>query len=220
MNGPVIDAAFGEVDAMALLGLDAAPWENVAQTSVSLEPTSLDRQPSAYIQASWESRQRGDVAQVHVKAVRTTDHLALQLTWTQPEPARTISDYNGYADACAVLFPDNGEEAELTTMGSERLPVAGWYWRAGAAEAFEIMAHGVGTVERSAHHQVRCAARWSDDHWHVVLMRSLDLSHPNLSGVIEVPVAFAVWCGHRAERAGLKSISPAFGRLRMSGGSA
>lgn len=220
MTGQIIKAPFGEIEALELLDLDAAPWADVEQTSVSLEPTPIDRQPSAYVQTSWENKQRGDITRVDVRALCTANHLALQLTWSQPEPAHAITDYNGYADACAVLFPDNGKEAELSTMGSDELPVAGWYWRAGAAEAFEITARGLGTVERSEQHQVRCVARWSDDRWQVVLIRELDQTHPHLKGMLEVPVAFAVWCGNRAERAGIKSISPTFGRLEMPGGSA
>lgn len=220
MSATLIEAPFGDLEALDLLALDAAPWDDVERTSVSLEPTPLENQPSAYVQVSWQDKQRGNITQIDVRALCTSSHLALQLGWDQPEPIHTIGDYNAFADACAVLFPDNGKEAQLTTMGSDDLPVAGWYWRAGAAEAFEITAHGIGTVERSKQHQVRCAARWSEGRWQVVLMRDLDLVHPHLRGVFEVPVAFAVWCGVMAERAGLKSISPAFCRLRMPGGSA
>lgn len=218
MSAAVIEAPFGDAESRDLLAFDSSPWEGLDLTSIALTPTPLESQPSSYVQVSWGNRKRGNVAGVDVKALYTGDDIAISLRWHQPVPSRSINDYNAFADGCAVLFPDDGKHADIATMGSAAAPVAGWYWRAGMAEPFEISAHGIGTVERSNEHNLRSAARWSDDYWHVVLMRNLDLPHPKLRGVFEVPVAFAIWCGAQDERAGLKSYSPAFASLRLIGG--
>ena len=215
MNTSVIEASFGDAGTPELLAPGAEAWQEIEETAISLSPTPLSSQPSSYVQVSWEDRPRGDIANVYVKAMHTADEIAIQLSWSEVEPSRSINDYNVFADACAVLFPENGERAELDTMGSEEAPVVGWYWRSGNADAFEITARGIGTVERSRQHGVRSAARWVEDRWHVVLARNLDLSRPHLRNAWEVPIAFAIWRGARAERAGLKSYSPAFHCLRM-----
>jgi DMSO reductase family type II enzyme heme b subunit len=215
VNASIIEAPFGDVGVEELLMPGAEAWEGVDGTPVSLSPTPLSSQPSSYVQVSWEDKPRGDIASVFVKAMHTSDEVAIQLSWSEAAPSRSISDYHVFADACAVLFPENGEHAQLDTMGSADAPVVGWYWRSGSADAFEITARGIGTVERSGQHEVRSAARWVDDQWHVVLLRNLDVSRPHFRNTWEIPIAFAVWRGARSERAGLKSYSPAFQSLRM-----
>jgi len=215
MSSAVIEAPFGDVAEQQLLFLYEVLWQDIEPTLVSLVPTPLPSQPSAYVQVSWEDRPRGEVGGVRVKAIHSPDAIAIQLSWNQPTPVRSISDYNVYADACAVLFPADGKQAQVDTMGSEESPVTGWYWRAGSQEIHEITARGIGTVQRSKEHRVRAAARWSDDRWQVVLIGGLDMPQPHLRNAYEVPIAFAVWCGHRAERAGLKSYSPEFHHLRL-----
>jgi len=101
-------------------------------------------------------------------------------------------------------------------MGSADAPVVGWYWRAGTDEPFEITAKGIGTVDRAKEHGVRCSARWSDDRWCVTLARDIHLPHPVFGHEGEIPIAFAVWAGAAGERAGLKSHSPEFHRLRLT----
>lgn len=207
------------VDALLVAGAEA--WERCRDVPVALEPTPLEAQPSAYVQASWRERPRGNIAGLSVRALLAPDALALRLSWPQEEPRRSIDDYNVYADACAVLFPANGREAAIATMGSEQAPVCGWFWRAGTPEPFEITARGIGTVERSPAHEVQGAGWWSEGHWHVVLARRLAaasapvLLSSGTTPLAEIPVAFAVWAGARGERAGLKSHSPQFARLRL-----
>lgn len=203
------------VDELLLAGTEK--WDSIGAVQVSLEPTPLDVQPSAYVQTSWRGRERGKIASVEVKAQIADDVLALHLMWQQDDPRRTIDDYNMFADACAVLFPANGSTAAIETMGSEEAPVCGWYWRAGTELPFEITAHGIGTVDRSDVHEVRAASWWADGRWHVVLARKLAAgATPDLANATEIPVAFAVWGGACGERAGLKSHSPEFARLRLA----
>lgn len=215
MSASVIEAAYVDVEPGELLSPGASLWDDIEPISVALVPTPIESQPSAYVQVSWKDKGRGDIAAISVKALHSRDSVSIRLAWEQPSPCRSINDYNVYADACAVLFPVDGREAELSTMGSVEAPVAGWYWQAGTGEPYEITARGVGTVERSKEHQVRAANRWSADHWQVVLTRGLDLPSPHLKDTSSIPIAFAVWCGASGERAGLKSHSPEFHQLRL-----
>lgn len=204
----------------ALLESGSHEWGGAAPRAVALVPTPVESQPSVYVRVAWAGRTRGDVGEVTVRAGARAGGVVVRLDWEAPLPARRIDDWNAYADACAVLFPE-GDAAvtPIDTMGSPEHPVHGWYWRAGTDDAFSLTAHGLGTVERAADHPVRVAARWSGGRWTVVF------AAPGVPPVgegpgagVAVPAGFAVWSGVAEERAGLKSYSPewqslAFGAL-------
>jgi DMSO reductase family type II enzyme heme b subunit len=199
-----------------MLAPNGSAWNEVKGEAIELVPTPLDRQPSAYIQTAWKDKHHGAVSRVLIQAVRNDETLALRLQWDASNPQRSINDIDAYADACAVLFPGDGQEADLDTMGSADNPVVAWHWRAGTDLPFVVIAKGIGTVERCADHQVQAGSRWNDGKWQVVLARSLDSGEPSMSAGTNIPIAVAVWCGAEAERAGLKSHSPEFHRLRIS----
>jgi DMSO reductase family type II enzyme heme b subunit len=199
----------------ALLVPDAPEWTNAAESVVGLAPTPLADQPSAYVRVAWERRFRGDVREVRVRALAGKDSVAVRLEWVAANPQRRIDDWDVYADGCAVLFPADGRSAEISTMGSARKPVEGWFWRAGTEVPFSVTAKGFGTVERAKEHSVRARAQWDDGRWQVVLGRPLAADGVSLSAGGKVPVGFAVWCGAAKERAGLKSYSPGWHELRL-----
>jgi DMSO reductase family type II enzyme heme b subunit len=198
-----------------LLAPDAEEWRRVEEAAVPLEPTPLDRQPSAYVQVSWKNRPRGGIGQVRVRAALTANDLAVRLDWAALRPQRLISDLNVYPDACAVLFPADGSEADFSTMGSPQHPVRAWHWRAGS-DPFVVTATGIGSADRVAEHPVRAAARWADGRWQVVLARPLAADGVPMTKGSTLPVAFAVWSGAAQERAGLKSVSSQPWELRLA----
>ncbi len=198
-----------------LLAPEAREWEKAAEAVVSLEPTPLDRQPSAYVQTAWSDRPRGQIGDVCVRALTNADALVMRLDWAATRAQRLVSDVNVYADAAAVLFPADGGVLELATMGTPEHPVQGWHWRAGTEEPFVITATGVGTVERAPEHDVVVRARWSDGRWQVVLARPLDSEGVPLAHDSAVSMGFAVWSGSSGERAGLKSYSAQPHELRI-----
>jgi DMSO reductase family type II enzyme heme b subunit len=191
-----------------LLAPDAVEWGRAAEAVVPIGPTPLDRLPSAYVQVAWRDRPRGGIGEVRVRAAAGGGSLAVRLDWAALRPSRLISDVNVYPDACAVLFPADGREAELGTMGSPNHPVQGWHWRAGTDLPFVVTATGIGTVERAKEHPVQARARWSEGRWQVVLAGPLGAEGMPLRKGSALPVAFAVWSGAARERAGLKSYSP------------
>ena len=205
-----LEAALGE-----LLAPDAGDWDRAAEAVVPIDPTPLDRLPSAYVQVSWRDRPRGAIGEVRVRAAAVSGGLAVRLDWAALRPSRRISDLNVYPDACAMLFPADGREAEFDTMGSPKHPVQGWHWRAGMDLPFAVTATGIGTVERAKEHPVQVRSRWSEGRWQVVLGGPLGADGIPLRKGSALPVAFAVWSGAARERAGLKSYSPQPCELRL-----
>jgi steroid C-25 hydroxylase gamma subunit len=208
-------AAFSSASSGILSMPDSQIWEEATEVAVTLSPTPLERQPSAYVQTSWQQKSYGLKGSVNVTALHNSDAMAIRLAWREDRPNRSINDINVYADACAILYPENGAGADIETMGSIESPVVGWHWRAGMQEAFEFRATGIGTVERTPTHQVQARARWSADQWQVVLMRPLTVSAPRFEG--KVQIGFALWAGANAERAGIKSFTPIFHDLVLDG---
>lgn len=204
-----------EADLEKLLAAEAAEWGGAAEAVVPVDPTPLDRQPSAYVQVSWRDRRRSGIGEVRVRAASGGGGLAVRLEWSVLRPSRLISDVNVYPDACAMLFPADGREAEFDTMGSAKHPVQGWHWRAGTDLPFVVRATGIGTVERAKEHPVQVRARWSEGRWQVVLAGPLGDGGIPLRKGTALPVAFAVWSGSARERAGLKSYSPQPCELRF-----
>ena len=198
-----------------LLAPDAAEWGRTEEAAVPVDSTPLDRQPSAYVQASWRDRPRSGIAEVRVRVAAGTGGLALRLDWAALRPSRRISDVNVYPDACAVIFSADGRKADFSTMGSPKHPVRGWHWRAGTDVPFVVTATGIGSVERAAEHPVQARARWADGRWQVVLAGPIGADGIPLEEGSAMPVAFAVWSGAARERAGLKSYSPQPCELRL-----
>ncbi len=198
-----------------LLAPAGAPWKSVSETIVSLAPTPLDAQPSAYVRASWADRAHGTLASAGLSAVVAGDALYLRLRWAAAEPRLAITDNDTYADACAMLFPLDGKAAELSTMGDERRPVQAWHWRAGTALPFVITATGLGTVTRLPDHPVSVGAAWESGSWSVIFRRSLQEAGVPLSAGGSIPLGIAVWSGANNERAGLKAHTPAWLTLNL-----
>ena len=191
-----------------LLAPAGAAWQGVSETAVSLVPTPLDAQPSAYVRSSWAGRPYGTLATAGVSAVVSGGALYIRLRWSAAEPRQAITDNNTYADACAALFPLDGREAELSAMGDERHPVQAWHWRAGTALPFVITATGLGTTTRIPNHPVSVGAAWENGSWSVVFRRDLNEQGVPLAAGRSVPMGVAVWSGANNERAGIKAHTP------------
>lgn len=190
-------------------------WDEVPELSVDLVPTDLEAQPSVYVQKAWEGRPYGEGRTVRVQAALSGSDLFVRLRWAAGDPRPAITDNNVFPDACGVLFPLDGSNAELSTMGSEDWPVQAWHWRAGTADPFVVVARGLGTAERQATHAVTADASHNGEEWRVVFSRALDAKGVPLARGSAVPVGFAVWSGANNERAGLKAHSPEWVELRI-----
>jgi DMSO reductase family type II enzyme heme b subunit len=204
----VVAAARASASASELLAPAGKAWANIPGTQVSLAPTPLDAQPSAYVRAAWTGRSYGSLAAANLAAIVAGDALYLRLRWEAPHPVHAITDNNTFADACAILFPLDGVRAELTTMGDELRPVQAWHWRAGTALPFVITATGLGTASRVPNHPVSVGAAWEGGSWTVVFRRDLAASGVPLAAGASIPVGVAIWSGANGERAGIKAHTP------------
>ena len=201
--------------AAAQLGPAGTAWAAIEERVIALQPTPLDRQPSAYVRASWEGKAYGSLSAAGLSAAVFESSLFLRLRWLAPEPRLSITDNDVFADAAAVLFPMDGVGAELSTMGDEQRPVQAWHWRAGADGAFVVTARGLGTATRVPRHSVEATAEWDHGQWSVVLSRPLSGEGVPLVPGASVPCGVALWCGARGERAGLKSHTPGWVTLTL-----
>lgn len=211
----ILDARSQPLSFEELLSPDVAAWDDSAEVVISLVPTPLERQPSAYVQTVWRNRSRGEVSEVKVRALSNENSLVLRLDWAAKEPRRSINDINVYADGCAILFPANGVSAELDTMGSPEKPVAAWHWRAGEEQPFSITATGIGSVERMVEHPLKVTARWRDGRWRVAMGSPWQTESLAFAKGAAIPIAFAIWCGAASDRGGLKCYSQQFHQLRL-----
>ncbi len=189
-------------------------WTSASETHVELVPTPVDRQPSAYVQASWSQRERSGVDSLSARALVSDDHLMLRLEWSVAEASPAISDYNVFADACGVLFPSN-TTANLGTMGSQDVPVTAWYWRAGQGSPVVLTARGLGTTQPNGEHGLKAVAERAGNTWSLVLFHPTggDRNGPASGDASEI--GFAVWSGAEGERAGLKFHTPDWLQFRV-----
>ncbi|MCC7366285.1 MAG: hypothetical protein IT303_18150 [Dehalococcoidia bacterium] len=203
---------------LAAAAADLAPrgtaWTQAGEHAVPLAPTPLEAQPSAYVRTAWAARSYGTLPSVAVAAAVAGGALHVRLRWAAPSPRTGITDNNVYADACALLFPADGREAVLATMGDDRSPVEAWHWRAGTSLPFVLTARGAGTSERRPHHDLTADAAWDHGEWAVVFRRSLTAAGvPLRTG--DLPFGIAIWQGANEERAGLASHTPAWLALEV-----
>lgn len=213
-NRITIDAAVApQGDGLGSAGGSA--WDDLPEVTVDLVPTDLEAQPSVYVQKAWEGRPYGEGRSVRVQAAVAGGELFVRLRWAAADHRPAINDNDVFPDACGVLFPLDGNNAELSTMGSEDWPVQAWHWRAGTADPFVVVARGLGTAERQTGDAVTADASHNGDEWRVVFSRALSAKGVPLARGSAVPVGFAIWSGANNERAGLKAHTPEWIELRI-----
>jgi DMSO reductase family type II enzyme heme b subunit len=113
------------------------------------------------------------------------------------------------------------ENANPITMGDAQQPVNVWLWKADRDEPFDVIARGYSTSQRRPASSSRLAARaaYRDGGWNLVFQRPLDRpgsgEFARFAPGRPSKIAFAVWEGSNAERAGQKAISGAFLDLEL-----
>ncbi|MCB1685207.1 MAG: hypothetical protein R3E82_21510 [Pseudomonadales bacterium] len=163
-------------------------------------------QPGGYIRQAYADHIQPQTRLLDVSVESRGAGWEIFLSWSCVEAvSKTASDVNLFCDAAALLAPAT-VDAPLMTMGSDAAGVDGWLWAADREGCLRIQAMGLGTVERTPPPpDVRVSAAWIDQRWGV------KFELPDWASLSQRrQIGFAVWQGASAERAGLKSVSPAW----------
>lgn len=199
---------------------EADVWAQVPSETVDLAGTPLEAQPNRYIRNSLKTKTWGACKAVQVQAAHDGANVYFRLEWSDSTDNRHHEE-ELFPDAAALLFPMNGE-ATLETMGSPEHPVNAWFWRPDIESTPEnLVAKGIGTVERQDADQIAARSGRGSDSWRLVIARALSNGHSQ-SGVELKPggkssIAVAIWDGSSGERAGIKAFSQRWRDLELEG---
>ncbi len=203
-----------------LMKPDGRPWER-------LEAHDIDLIPSPVAMAATVSRpmamrtDHGKIGRLQARMAHNGETLSVRLAWEDPDNDDRIADLDRFVDAAAVMFPLVADTNPFT-MGEETKPVNAWLWKADQAEPFDVIARGYATSQRrpAATSGLAVSASYSDGAWAVVFQRPLRAASAEVA-IFEpnggAQIAFAVWEGSNAERAGQKAVSGAFIDLQLDG---
>jgi len=196
-----------------LLEIDQIFWTGPDAHAIVLTPAPVALVAGVSSQIAL-SRGHGKVQRISTRMAHNGATLSIRLEWEDPSRDDRIQDLDRFVDAAAVLFPLL-EDANPLTMGDEKNPVNAWLWKADRDEPFDVIARGFSTSERRPGSSSGLVARGlhRDGAWTVVFQRPLQ---PGGGEFVRfdpggsMRVAFAVWEGSNAERAGQKAVSGAF----------
>jgi complex iron-sulfur molybdoenzyme family reductase subunit gamma len=202
-----------------LLDVAAPAWSAARAHAIALSPTPLGMlaEVSPYLS---RVTGHGELRALELRGLHNGESLSLQLGWDDPTPDVALSDLTDFVDAAAVMFP-LAEGANPLTMGASEQPVNMWYWKADQSAPFDVIARGYATSQRrpAAASGLRARGAHSSGRWQLVLQRPLsapDEDHVVLRPGAPLDLAFALWQGSNAERAGQKSATPSFTSARLA----
>jgi DMSO reductase family type II enzyme heme b subunit len=201
-----------------LLEIDAAAWTGLERIKIDLVPAPVTMAASVSGQMAL-SQNHGKVRRVEARLAHNGEILGVRLSWQDAQKDDRIEDLDQFADGAAVMFPLQGD-ANPFTMGDAERPVNAWFWRADLAEPFDVIARGYSTSQRrpAGSSQLEANALYRDGEWHLVFQRPLQTGSGEFTRFApgeSSKIAFAIWEGSNAERAGQKAVSGAFLDLEL-----
>jgi DMSO reductase family type II enzyme heme b subunit len=201
-----------------LLEVDGVSWAGTSAIGIDLVPAPVTMAASVSHQMAL-SQNHGKVRRVEARLVHNGETLSVRLSWRDAEPDDRIEDLDRFADGAAVMFP-LFEDANPITMGDDRHPVNAWLWKADREEPFDVIARGYSTSQRrpASSSQLATRALHRDGEWHLVFQRPLQPAAGEFARFAPgqlAKIAFAIWEGSNAERAGQKAISGAFVEVEL-----
>lgn len=185
------------------LAADSPYWARVSVAQVTMMPTPLAMQPTAYIRNSWQGRPYGEVQPIAVASVHDGDTWCLRVTWTSSHQGPA-----NFPDALAVALPVRNSPV-LALMGAVDAPIHYLRWSSDKKGLLSLLATGIGLsapgpeLKREAHAVTDGSVR------HLVLARAMGGSGDvaPLSSGKKTGIGFALWHGANDERAGIKAFS-------------
>jgi DMSO reductase family type II enzyme heme b subunit len=201
-----------------LLEVDGAAWAGLDGIGIDLIPSPVAMAVSVSSQLAL-SRSHGKVRRVEARLAHNREILSIRLSWQDAQRDDRIEDLDRFVDGAAVMFPLL-EEANPFTMGDAQQPVNAWLWRADRKEPFDVIARGYSTSQRrpASSSQLEASALYRDGEWHLVFQRPLQPASGEFARFAPgqpAKIAFAIWEGSNAERAGQKAVSAAFVDLEL-----
>jgi len=199
----------------ALLDPAAKAWSKVDREVVDLVGMPVHLQSSRYVRTVWADKLIGKVRAVSVRAAHDGERVAVRMEWNDDTRNTEFADRR-FPDAAAVLFPTNGD-APLVSLGTPEAGVNEWFWRADLEQGESLIAHGLGTDEKTDV-PIDSRAVWEDGRWSVVFSRPLKVKgteHVKLTPGKTVKVGFTVWEGNNQERGDLRSYSRQWRELTL-----
>jgi DMSO reductase family type II enzyme heme b subunit len=201
-----------------LLEVDGAAWAGLGGIGIDLVPAPVTMAASASSQMAL-SQGHGKVRRVEARLAHNGETLSVRLSWQDAQRDDRIEDLDRFADGAAVMFPLL-EDANPLTMGDAQQPVNAWLWKADREEPFDVIARGYSTSQRrpSSSSKLAASALYRDGEWHLVFQRPLQPGSGEFARFAPgqaAKIAFAIWEGSNAERAGQKAISGAFVDLEL-----
>lgn len=197
----------------AALDPDASVWARGKGARIALQPSpaAMAAAVSTYLA---QSSGHGRLRSLGLRLVHDGEFLAVRLSWPDPSRDDRIDDLDRFVDAAAVMFP-LADAAEPLTMGSAEAPVNIWFWKADRSEPFDVVARGYSTSQKrpASSSGLEARARHANGEWDLVFRRPLaarGAETVDLAPGGATRLAFAVWDGANAERAGQKSASAVF----------
>ena len=201
-----------------LLEANGAAWAGLDTIAVDLIPSPVAA--AAPVSGLMALRHdHGKVRRVEARLAHNGQTLSVRLSWRDEQKDDQIQDLDRFTDGAAVMFPLL-EDANPITMGDEKQPVNAWLWKADRSEPFDVIARGYSTSQRrpASSSQLASNAVHRDGEWHLVLQRPLGSAseeHARFAPGHPAKIAFAVWEGSNAERAGQKAVSGVFLELEL-----
>jgi len=143
---------------------------------------------------------------VEVKTAHTDSELYVWLQWEDQTRNTSEGSLDSFTDGAAVQVPANVTTSPTVELGSQDSPVNLWYWTA-AEGPEEALAGGYnpGSITTMENATIETNALYQDGTWTVVMERSLvtdDQARADFDSDQDIDIAFAVWDGDNAERAG------------------
>ncbi|MFC7020675.1 MULTISPECIES: ethylbenzene dehydrogenase-related protein [Haloarcula] len=200
---PAHEIPFSEVQGSGLASPTADGWDGVPSSDVALgsAPSSVPNADDTTVET------------VHVQAARSDERLFVRLQWHDATRDVGADSMRRFNDAVAVQFPVNTSARPPIAMGGQRNMVNVWYWSSDTGTQ-ELLAGGPGSTTAFPDPAVSANATYhgsgANATWTVVYVRDLEAAGENrttLETEGDLDVAFAVWNGSNAERAGQKSVS-------------
>lgn len=201
-----------------LLDVDGAAWAGLERIGIDLIPSPVAMATGVSSQMAL-SQSHGKVQRVEARLAHDGEVLGIRLSWQDAQKDDRIEDLDRFADGAAVMFPLQ-EDANPFTMGDAQRPVNAWLWKADRAAPFDVIARGYATSQRrpASTSQLEANALYRDGEWHLVFQRPLQPGSGEFARFVpgqSTRIAFAIWEGSNAERAGQKAISGAFIDLEL-----